>query len=106
MAHRLTAAERETLNAAEQILIEHFSTAGDVLMFSLHQGWSDLSICYFTPCGVQHGSVYPEDWTLAGKLTHCLQLRAEEEARKDQAKADRIDRLRKELADLTEQVSA
>ncbi len=93
----LTDAERETLNAAEQILINTLVPA-EVLMFSLHHGWKQMSATYFTPNNVQHSQLWnPEDSTLAGKVAHALSIRADENGRADQIRADRIAQLKTEL---------
>lgn len=97
----LTQAERDTLNAAEQILIKIVANGG-VIMTSLHKGWDTTSVTYFTPGNTQHTSIYNRaDQSLAGKIDKCLALRAEEEGRAEQIKAERIARLKTELAALT-----
>jgi len=102
MAQTLTPHERETLNAAEQILVG-LMLPGEVFMLSLHQGWSSMSAAYFTPNDVQHSSLWvPEDCTLAGKVDKALALRADEEGRADQIKADRVAALKAELASLAD----
>ena len=107
MAKQLTAKERKTLNEAEQILKDRFVVPGESLLFSFHAGWEGVSTTYFTPKKVQHGQVWdPEDRTLAGKIAVCIGIRMDEEGRAEQIKAERIERLRKELSDLTEQVPA
>jgi hypothetical protein len=96
----LTDGERETLNAAERILVG-LLVPNEVMMFSLHSGWAGMSMSYFTPNKVQHTSVYvPEDNTLAGKVDKALALRADEENRADEIKAKRVAALKAELAAL------
>lgn len=107
MKHQLTAKERKALNDAEQVLKDRFVIPGESLLFSFHAGWEGVSTTYFTPNRVQHGQVWdPENRSLAGKIGQCLSIRMEEEGRAEQIKAERIERLRKELADLTDQVAA
>lgn len=107
MKHQLTAKERKALNDAEQVLKDRFAIAGESLLFSFHAGWEGVSTTYFAPNRVQHGQVWdPEDRSLAGKIGQCLVIRMEEEGRAEQIKAERIERLRKELANLTDQVPA
>lgn len=102
----LTEAERATLNDAEQILV-NLLVPNEVLMLSLHHGWESFSATYFSPSKAQHGSMWvPEDRTLAGKVSHALALRADEEGRADQIKAERVASLKAELAALTEEVPA
>ena len=102
-----TEAERGTLNAAEQIITKRFGANSEVLMFSFHAGWEGISVTYFSPNNVQTGGVWPaEDRTLAGKLNECLTIRADEEGRADQIRDQRIEQLRAELANLTDQVAA
>ncbi len=103
----LTDQQRETLNAAEQILVD-LLVSGEVLMFSLHAGWTSVSTTYFTPNHVQHTSLWRDGCkALADKIDYALELRADEEGRAEQIKADRVAKLKAELADLTAaQVSA
>ena len=98
----LTSEQRETLNAAEQILIGLLRDKNETLMFSLHHGWEGLSVTYFTPFRQQHSSIWnSDDPTLAGKINRALEYRAAEDARPDVAKTARVARLRAELAKLT-----
>lgn len=100
----LTAAERETLNAAERIIKERFQHSEETLMFSWHGNFrGGFSTTYFTPNKVQHGSLWVADSenALADKIDRALELRADEEGRADQIKAERVETLRKELAALT-----
>ncbi len=103
----LTDQQRDTLNAAEQILV-NLLVPGEVLMFSLHAGWTSMSISYFTPNHVQHTSLWRDGCkALADKIDYALELRADEEGRAEQIKAARVAALKAELADLTaEQVAA
>lgn len=103
----LTDQQRETLNAAEKILVD-LLVPGEVLMFSLHAGWASMSTSYFTPNHVQHTSLWRSGCkAIADKIDYALELRADEEGRGEQIKADRVAKLRAELADLTaDQVAA
>lgn len=103
----LTDQQRDTLNESEQILVD-LLVPGEVLMFSLHAGWKNISTSYFTPNRVQHTSLWqPGIDRLASKIDYALELRADEEGRAEQIKADRVAKLKAELADLTgEQVAA
>lgn len=99
---QLTDEQRKTLVDAEQILIGLLREKNESLLFSLHCGWKGISVTYFTPHKEQHGSVYPfADCTLADKMQEALNIRAAEDARPDHAKTARIERLRKEIAELT-----
>lgn len=96
----LTPEQRDTLNAAEQILRE-LLVPGEVIMTSLHAGWESLSVSYFTPNHVQHTSLWRAGCnSLADKIDYALQLRADEEGRADQLKAVRIATIKAELAAL------
>jgi hypothetical protein len=98
----LTPAEREVLNDAERILIGLLQPK-EVLMFSLHHGWRGISVSYFTPYGVQHGMLSArEDPTLAGKVQRAIAIRADEEGRAEQMKAERVATLKAELQALGE----
>lgn len=97
----LTQAERDTLNAAEQILIKHLIASKESLMISLHHGWKAMELSYFTPSGAQHTWVEDfDDATFAGKISKALAIRADEDGRADQIKAQRIAKLKAELASL------
>ncbi len=100
----LTNKHRATLDEAERILIGLLVDEEEVLMFSLHGGWEGLSTTYFTPNKVQHG-IWPTlsngRPTLSDKITRALEIRAEEESQADEARAERIERLRDELERLT-----
>lgn len=99
----LTAEQRDTLNAAEKILIDLLKHDGESLMFSLHRGWESMSTTYFSPNKVQHGSIWVDgERNLAAKVNRVLEIRAEEDANADALKAARIERLRNELAMLGE----
>lgn len=104
---RLTDEQRQTLNAAEQILVG-LLVPGEVLMFSIHHGWDALSTTYFSPSDVQYGSLWSADGdnSVSGKIDRALAIRADEAANADKVKAERVERLRKELADLTSEVAA
>lgn len=96
----LTQAERDTLNAAEQILV-NMLVSDEVLMFSLHHGWEGISLTYFTPNKAQHGWLQArDDHTFAGKIDRALEIRAAEEGNADHIKAERIAALKAELAAL------
>jgi hypothetical protein len=96
----LTDQQRETLNAAEQILRDML-VANEVLMFSLHAGWDGMSVSYFTPNRVQYTSLWRTGAVnLADKIDYALELRADEAGRADQIKAQRIAKLKAELATL------
>lgn len=96
----LTAEQRDTLNAAEQILRE-LLLPGEVIMTSLHAGWETLSVSYWTPNHVQHTSLWRSGATcFADKIDYALELRADEEGRADQLKAERIAKIKAELASL------
>jgi len=102
----LSQEDRDTLNAAEQILIKAVADGG-VIMTSLHSGWDSSSVSYFTPRGVQHTSLWvPEDRTLAGKVEKALAIKADEAGRADEIKVKRIADLKAELAALTEEQAA
>lgn len=95
-------ADRETLVKAEQILVGLLRSKNETLMFSLHHGWENISVTYFTPHKEQHSSVWPfAGANLADKMAEVLMIRATEDARPDAAKTERVERLRKELAELT-----
>jgi len=96
----LTAEQRETLNAAEQVLIDFLSNGGGNLMFSLHEGWENMSVTYFTPGGEQHGAFVNWTGNLACRIEQCGQFRADEKAREPDLRAIRIKRLQAELAEL------
>jgi hypothetical protein len=96
----LTEQQRDTLNAAEQILIDFLADGGGNLMFSLHTGWTELSTTYFSPSGGQHGSFVRWEPGLAGKIDQAAAIRAVEVANADKLKAIRIARLKAELESL------
>ena len=99
-ATTLTDEQRETLNAAEQILVD-LLVPGEVLMCSLHAGWAGMSTSYFTPNHVQHTPLWRDGCkALADKIDYALELRADEEGRAEQVKAERVAALKAELADL------
>ena len=100
---QLTDEQRETLDAAEQILIGLLHHEHEVLMFSLHNGWKGISTTYFDPYNIQHGSIWlpVERPTLSDKIAEVLRIKAEALANADRRKAGRIEQLRKELDDLT-----
>lgn len=101
----LTDHQRDTLNAAEQILRDML-VPGEVLMTSLHAGWASLSVSYFTPNQVQHSSLWrPNAGKLADKIDYALELRADEEGRAEQIKAKRIATLKAELDGLIGEVA-
>ncbi len=94
----LTQAERDTLNAAEQILLRKLAVPGEVVMTSLHAGWQNVSVSYFTPNHVHHTSLWrPGCETLADKIDYALELKAGEEGRAEQIKRERIAKLKAEL---------
>ena len=100
----LTDADRKVLDDAEALLKRLLTTEQESLMFSLHHGWEGLSVTYFTPNRVQHGSIWPltdHRPTLADKMQTVLEIRAEEEGRSEQIRAEHIARLQRELASLT-----
>ena len=103
MTTQLTDEQRKTLNDAEQIMREFFDRKSESFLISFHAGWKEFSICYFTPNKVQHSSLWqPEcDNTFADKIAYALELRADEDGRADQIKAERVEKLREELAALT-----
>ncbi len=102
----LTPQERETLNAAEEIIKRLFDRKHESLMMSFHAGWNNFSVTYFTPSKVQHGSLWAcDDPTFAGKIEVALAHRADEENRADEIKVARIEALRNELAGLTGEVA-
>ncbi|GLI99158.1 hypothetical protein [Sphingobium sp. BS19] len=101
---QLTAAQRKTLNAAESILVDLLTNEQETLMFSLHGSWERISVTFFDAEKMQHGSIWPlgEEKGLAAKIERVIELQASCESNADAAKARRIERLRKELADLGE----
>ncbi|ANI79042.1 hypothetical protein [Sphingobium sp. EP60837] len=99
----LTQADRDTLIAAEQILVRALKHDSEVLMFSLHGRWEAMSATYFTPSEKQHS--FLSGVTLADKIDECLAIRADEEGRADEIRAERVERLRQELASLTGQAA-
>ena len=100
---QLTDEQRETLDAAEQILIGLLHHEHEVLMFSLHNGWKGISTTYFDPHNIQYGDIWPpvERPTLSDKIAEVLRIKAEALANADRRKAGRIEQLRKELDALT-----
>ena len=92
--------QRETMNAAEKLLVDML-IPGEVMMFSLHAGWTTVSMSYFTPNGVQHTSLWRSDCeNLADKIDYALELRADEEGRAEQIRVERVAKLKAELAAL------
>jgi len=99
-AKTLTPEQRDTLNAAEQILRDML-LPGEVIMTSLHAGWEAMSVSYWTPNHVQHTSLWRSGATcFADKIDYALELRADEEGRAEQIKAERIASLKAELGKL------
>lgn len=98
----LTDKQRAVLNEAEQILVSIIRHKNEVLMLSLHAGWERFSTTYFTPNEVQHGGIWVSDKPgFAAKVDRIMEIRAEEDGRADDIRAERIERLRAELASLT-----
>lgn len=99
---KLTKKQRNILVAAERVIIEVLDREGEVLMTSFHQGWTGVSATYFAPSGTQYGDLWTgTGCTLADKIECALEHRFNEEGRAEFAKADRIERLKRELAALT-----
>lgn len=99
---KLTARQRKALIDAEKVILAVLDREGEVLMTSFHHGWSSICATYFTPSGVQFSSLWTgPECTLADKVERALEHRFHEETNADQLKAERIERLKSELATLT-----
>jgi hypothetical protein len=100
MTH-LTEAERQTLNAAMDIILSH--TALNSSWSFGANGWHgsvNMGCCtYFTSSHTQHSFLPGE--TFADKIEAGLELEAQEQADADGRRARRVEALRAELSRLT-----
>ena len=100
----LTTAERETLNAAMDIILAHtppnasWSFGANYWNGSCDIGYST----YFTSERVQHSFLKGE--TFADHVASAIAIQADEDANADQVKANQIARLREQLEALTGEV--
>ena len=98
----LTAAERETLNKALEIIFAHTPEGASFLIDARHpKGFKqDFGVCYFTSkVRTQHSFIPGE--TFADRIQFAIDRETDERADPEKANAQRIANLRKQLAELT-----
>jgi hypothetical protein len=103
---QLTKSERDTLNAAFDIIAAN-TPNGATWMPSFRrcgEGYLNYDVTYFTRVGEQHGWLHGE--TFADKVQAGIDMQAAEDAEGPLIQQRRIDRLRKELAELTGESAA
>ena len=109
MAKQLTAKERKTLNDAMDILLRCTPTrASWQIGVQCYHGTHGFDVTYFdsNAGGAQGQHCWVRGENFADKVQKVLEIEADAASNRDQAKAARIEMLRKELANLTEQVPA
>lgn len=99
----LTDAERETLNAAMEI-IQRFTPKGATWMIhTQHRETVSKSVTYFdgSPLHTQHSNLWFHGCTFADQIAMGIEIEAKCAEGLAEARAKRIDQLNKELAALT-----
>lgn len=99
---QLTKAERDTLNAAMEIIFANTPKGSHWMLSAMnYNGKPAGDVCYFDSNKTQHSNLWSPDCTFADKIQKAVDIEAYAEANAQKAHAFRIESLRKQLATLT-----